>query len=89
MKKEFIKGYLIDEEDVGCEKWAICYTCPFPKCKEEKSEKRKKQINEAGKRYRDKNKEKIREQKRLWREKRRLAKLLDQQREQTEKEKEQ
>ena len=83
MKKEYIKGYLIDEEDVGCEKWKVCFTCPYT-CKEEKTDKRKQQVKDAGKRYRDKNKEKIKEKNRLWREKQRLAKLLDQKRQDAE-----
>lgn len=83
MKKEYIKGYLIDEEEVGCEHYPVCYTCPFEKCKGEKnepSEKRKQQVREAGRRYRAKNKDKQRERQRAWREKQRLAKLLDQMR---------
>lgn len=83
MKKEYIKGYLLDEEDVGCEKWDVCFTCPYT-CKEEKTAKRKQQVRDAGKRYRDKNKEKIKEKNRLWREKQRLAKLLDQKRQDAE-----
>ena len=83
MKKEYIDGYLIDESQVGCEHWEVCYTCPFEKCKKEEdepSEKRKQQVREAGRRYRAKNKDKQRERQRAWREKQRLAKLLDQMR---------
>ena len=80
MKKEYIKGYLLDEEDVGCERYPICFDCPLKKCKEEKTPKRKQQMKEAAKRYRDSHKEQERERQRKWREKQRLVKLLDQQR---------
>lgn len=84
MKKEYIKGYLIDEAEVGCERYPVCYTCPFKTCKEELSDIRKQQIRDAGKRYREKHKDQIREKQKRWKEKQRLAKLLDQKRSEAE-----
>ena len=81
MKKEFIKGYLLDEEEVGCERYPYCFDCPLEDCTPKKeSEKRKQQKKEAAKRYRQRHKDREKERKSLWRDKQRLAKLLDQQR---------
>lgn len=82
MKKEYIKGYLLDEEDVGCDKYPICFTCPFERCKGE-ADKKQRAIH---RKYYQRHKDEIKEKQRQWREKQRLAKLLDKKREQAEKE---
>lgn len=87
MKKEYIKGYLLDEEDVGCDKYPLCFTCPFERCKcdADNDEKKKKQ-RAIHRKYYQRHKDEIKEKRRLWREKQRLAKLLDEQREKAGKE---
>lgn len=86
MKKEFIKGYLLDEEDVGCEKYPVCFTCPY-KCSGDNDDDEKKAKKRAiHRKYYQRHKDKIKEKRRQWREKQRLAKLLDEQREKAEKE---
>ena len=81
---ETVKGYVIDKTEDGCARYPHCISCPFEDCypteDAEKKAKRKEQMKKAAKTYRDKNKEKIKEKNRLWREKQRLAKLLDQMR---------
>ena len=85
---ESFDGRKLNKNDLGCKKFSNCFECTLEKCiyevKEEKSEKRRQQVNAAGKRYREKNKDKQRERLRIWREKQRLAKLLDQKRQDAE-----
>ena len=85
---ESVEGYLIDSTQDGCARHPHCFDCPFEDCypteDEEKKAKRKEQMKKAAKTYRDNNKEKIKEKNRLWREKQRLAKLLDQKRQDAE-----
>lgn len=85
---ETVKGYMIDKTDDGCARYPHCISCPFEDCypteDAEKKAKRKEQMKKAAKTYRDKNKEKIKEKNRLWREKQRLARLLDQKRQDAE-----
>lgn len=85
---ETVKGYMIDKTDDGCARYQHCISCPFEDCypteDAEKKAKRKEQMKKATKTYRDKNKEKIKEKNRLWREKQRLARLLDQKRQDAE-----
>ena len=91
MKKEYIKGYFLDEEDVGCERYPVCFTCPFKRCStlDKKIDDAKKQKErERYKRYYQQHREERKEKNRQWREKQRLAKLLDKQREDAEREKE-
>lgn len=80
MKKEYIKGYLLDEEDVGCEKYPVCFTCPYKCSGDNDDDEKKKKKKEIRHRYYQRHKDEIKEKRRLWREKQRLAKLLDQQR---------
>lgn len=90
MKKEYIKGYFLDEEDVGCERYPVCFTCPFKNCSslDKKIDDAKKQKErERYKRYYQQHREERKEKSRQWREKQRLAKLLDMQRENAEREK--
>ena len=88
MKKEYIKGYLLDEEDVGCEKYPVCFTCPYKCSGDNDDDEKKKKKKEIRHRYYQRHKDEIKEKHRLWREKKRLAKLLDQQRDKLEKENE-
>lgn len=85
---ETVKGYIIDKTDDGCARYPHCISCPFEDCypteDAEKKAKRKEQMKKAAKTYRDKNKEKIKEKNRLWREKQRLVRLLDQKRQDAE-----
>jgi hypothetical protein len=85
---ETVKGYMIDKTDDGCARYPHCISCPFEDCypteDAEKKAKRKEQMKKAAKTYRDKNKEKIKEKNRLWREKQRLVRLLDQKRQDAE-----
>ena len=85
---ETVKGYVIDKTEDGCARYPHCISCPFEDCypteDAEKKAKRKEQMKKAAKTYRDKNKEKIKEKNRLWREKQRLVRLLDQKRQDAE-----
>ena len=85
---ETVKGYMIDKTEDGCARYPHCISCPFEDCypteDAEKKAKRKEQMKKAAKTYRDKNKEKIKEKNRLWREKQRLVRLLDQKRQDAE-----
>lgn len=81
MKKEYIKGYLIDEEDVGCDKYPVCYTCPFPKCKDDKSKEQEVKAEEI---HQNKEEDEQKERERIWMEKQRLVLLLDQKRQDAE-----
>ena len=86
---EFVKGYQLDEKDVGCDKYPFCFTCPFKKCKAETDDDVKKAKKRAiHRKYYQRHKDKIKEKRRQWREKQRLARLLDEQREKAEKENE-
>lgn len=81
---EPVKGYRLDANETGCEYHSDCFACQFRDCKYALTEKRKEQLRKAAKTYRDKNKDKNRERLRIWREKQRLAKLLDQKRQDAE-----
>lgn len=80
---ESVEGYRIELAKVKC-KYGICYNCPLPDCKqgmkEEEKKKKREQNKIAVRKYRETHKDEDRERKRRWREKRRLAMLLDQQR---------
>ena len=81
MKKEYIKGYLLDEEDVGCERYPICFDCPFKKCKDDKSKEQEVKAEEI---HQNKEEDEQKERERIWMEKQRLVLLLDQKRQDAE-----
>ena len=85
---ELETGYKLNKNELGCDASSNCFECPLDKCiyqtQDEKSEKRKQQVRDAGKRYREKNKDKQRERLRAWRQKQKLAMLLDQKRQDAE-----
>lgn len=86
---EAVKGYKLNKNELGCEYFDNCFECKRRECKfQALDERRKKQLNSASARYYQRHKEEVKEKNRRWREKRKLIKLLEQQREQAEKENE-
>ena len=82
---ETIPGYYLPRTDVGCEKYPFCFNCTLDvkECnpdRDTETERRKQQKKEAAKRYRQRHKDREKERHKAWKEKQRLAKLLDQKR---------